>query len=276
VGRTLLLWAPLVLLALAALALGGTHRRCVRGAAALARALARGPEGSAFDPATLEALPEPARRYLAAAVAAGTRPARSVRLAMTGRFKLGDAWRPLTATERLAADGLVWRARVKAGRLAISVYDTLGPDGAAVRAWALGLVPVARAEGPEVTRSGAGRLAAEMIWLPSALLPGAGATWEGVDADTARFRATIAGQPVAVEVRVGAAGLPVAVSMLRWGDPDGDGRFGEVPFSAELSGHRTFAGQTIPTQVRVGWGAGTTFTPFMEAEITDADFSGEA
>jgi Family of unknown function (DUF6544) len=156
------------------------------------------------------------------------------------------------------------------------VYDTLGPDGAAVRAWALGLVPVARAEGPDVTRSGAGRLAAEMIWLPSALLPGAGVEWEGVDTDTARFRATIAGQPVAVEVRVDAAGLPVAVSMLRWGDPEGRGGFGEVPFGAELSGHRRFDGHTIPTRIRAGWGVGAGFTPFMEAEITEADFAGGA
>jgi len=273
VGKALLLWAPLALLALAALALGVAHWRAARAAAALDRALARSPDGGPFDPATLDGLPEPARRYLAAVVAPGARPARSVRLTMAGRFLLGNSWRPLTATERLAADGLAWRAEVKAGRLPISVYDTLGPDGAQVRAWALGLVPVARADGPEVTRSGAGRLAAEMIWLPSALLPGGGATWEGVDADTARFRLTLAGTPVAVDLRVDAAGLPVAISMRRWGDPDGDGVYGEAPFGAELSGHRTFDGQTIPTQVRVGWGADA-FAPFMEAEITAADFSG--
>lgn len=279
-AKTLLLWAPLALVAAAALALRAAHRRDARRAADLARGLAlesaRPPEGAGFDPAILAGLPEPARRYLAAAVAAGARPARSVRLEMTGRFRLGAAWRPLAATERLAAGGLAWRATVTAGALPISVYDTLGPDGAAMRAWGLGLVPVARADGPEVTRSAAGRLAAELIWLPSALLPGAGAgaTWEAVDADTARFRITLAGTPVAVDMRVNAAGLPVGIAMRRWGDPEGRGRFGEVPFGAELSGHRTFDGHTIPTRVRVGWGTGADFSPFMEAEVTAADFSG--
>jgi len=277
VNKSLLIGAPLSFLAVAALAAGAAHWRDARAAGALARSLVHPPEARPFDPSALEGLPGPARRYLAAAVAPGTRPGRSVRITMTGRFLLGGEWRPLTATERLAADGLVWRARVKAGGLPIRVYDTLGPEGAALRAWALGLVPVARADGPDVTRSAAGRLAAEMIWLPSALLPGPGVAWEGVDADTARVRLTVASAPLAVNLRMDPDGLPVAVWMMRWGDPDGDGVFSEAPFGAELSGPRAFGGHTIPTKVRVGWGFGTSaFAPFMEAEITDADFSGGA
>jgi len=275
VNKVLLIGAPLSFLAVAALAASAAHFRDARAAAALERSLARASEDPPFDPAMLDGLPGPARRYLAAAVAPGARPGRSVRITMTGRFLLGGEWRPLTATERLAADGLVWRAEVKAGGLPISVYDTLGPDGAALRAWALGLVPVARADGPDVTRSAAGRLAAEMIWLPAALLPGPGVKWEGVDADTARVRLTVAGAPLAVNLRVDPDGRPVAVWMMRWGDPDGDGVFSEAPFGGELSGPRAFGGHTIPTSIRVGWGFGTAaFAPFMEAEITGADFSG--
>lgn len=274
-NKVLLIGAPVSVLAVAALALGAAHWRDARTAADLAHGLAHAPRGEPFDPAVLDRLPEPARRYLAAALARGSRPARSVRLVMTGRFFLGAEWRPLAATERLSADGLVWRADVKAGGLPIRVYDTLGPDGAALRAWGLALVPLARADGPDVTRSAAGRLAAEMIWLPSALLPGPGVAWEAVDADTARVRLTVAGTALAVDLRVDPRGLPVAVAMMRWGDPDGDGVFGEVPFGAELSGPRAFDGHTIPTRIRAGWGFGTDdFAPFMEAEVTEADFSG--
>jgi Family of unknown function (DUF6544) len=277
VGKALLLWAPLSLLAVAAVALAAVHWRDARAAAAVERGLVRRPAEAPFDPRVLNDLPEPARRYLAATLAAGTPPARSVRLRMQGRFLLGDAWRPLTATERLAADGLVWRATVMAAGLKVRVYDSLGPGGAAMRAWGLGLVPVARADGPDITRSGAGRLAAELIWLPSALLPGPDVAWEALDADTARFHVTVAGNPLAVDVGVDAAGRPVTVSMARWGDPGADGVFREARFGAELSDHRTFDGYTIPTKIRVGWHFGTAhFTPFMEAEVTEADFSGES
>jgi hypothetical protein len=269
-----ILVVPAALVAVAAGALGFVHWRDARSAAAVERALVRPPGAQPFDPAALDGLPEPARRYLAGAVAPGTPPARSVFLHMKGRFLLGDAWRPLTADERLAADGLVWRAEVSAG-VPVRVYDTLGPDGAAMRAWALGVLPVARADGPDITRSGAGRLAAEMIWLPSALLPGPGVAWEAVDADTARYRVTVAGHPLAVEVRVDADGRPVTVSMQRWGDPGADGVFREARFGAELSDPRTFGGYTIPTKIRVGWHFGSAhFAPFIEAEVTAADFSG--
>jgi len=274
VNKPLLIGAPLSLLALAVVVLGAAHWRDARAAADLERSLVRPPRFAPFDPALLVGLPDPARRYLAAALAPRALPARSVRLTMTGRFLLGTRWRPLDATEVLAPGGLVWRADIAAGGLPVRVYDTLGPEGAAMRAWAMTLVPVARADGADVTRSAAGRVAAEMIWLPSGLLPGPGVAWEQVDADTARFRVTVADTPLAVDLTLAPSGRPTAVSMQRWGDPDGDGVFAEAPFRAELSDPRTFRGHTIPTKVRVGWGAGADFSPFMEAEITDADFSG--
>jgi hypothetical protein len=40
-----------------------------------------------------------------------------------------------------------------------------------------GLIPVAHGKGPDVSRSAAGRGAAEAVWVPAALLPRFGVTW---------------------------------------------------------------------------------------------------
>lgn len=271
----LVLGGALAVAAVTAGALAATHWRDGRGAADLARALAAPPGETPFDPADLEGLPEPARRYLAAALAPGTRPARSVRLEMAGRMRLGTEWVRLLATEHLAADGFVWAANLDRDGTPIRVWDSLGPEGGATRAWLMSLVPVARASGPMVTRSATGRLAAELIWLPSALLPGPGVRWEAVDADTARVRLAMGGRTQVVTLQLDTDGHPTAASLTRWGDPDGDGVFEKAPFGAELGGFRAFGGHTIPTRVRVGWGFGTdAFAPFFEVEVTAADFSG--
>jgi hypothetical protein len=45
----------------------------------------------------------------------------------------------------------------------------------------LGVLPVMRAGGPDVTRSSAERAAAEAIWLPTTLLPRFGVQWDALD-----------------------------------------------------------------------------------------------
>jgi len=276
-------WAWVLAIALAAGAgtvgsLALRHGLDARETGALEAALAATPAEARFDRAALTGLPDPARRYLAGALAPGTPLARSVRLTMEGRFRLGGEWVPFTATERLASGGFVWDATLDRDGTAIRAWDSLGPEGGATRVWMLGLVPLVRAEGPDVTRSAAGRLAAELFWLPAALLPapaGAVNAWEAVDADTARYRLTRDDRDLAVSLRLDAEGRPQAVWLERWGDPDGDGAFDPVPFGGEVGAVDTFDGVTIPTRVVAGWGFGTdAWAPFFEVAVTSADFSG--
>jgi hypothetical protein len=241
----------------------------------LEAALALPPAAERFDPASLDGLPEPARRYLTAAIAPGTPLSRSARLTMEGRMRLKGDWLPMRATQTISADGFVWDAEVDRRGVHVRAWDTLGPDGGRMRVWLMGVLPVVRAGGADVTRSAAGRVAAERVWLPTALLPGAGVTWEALDADTARARMELAGEAVALDLRVDADGRPTAVRLLRWGDPDRTGTYGPLPFGGDLEGARTFGGITIPTRIRAGWGYGTgTYAPFFDVTVTGADFSG--
>jgi hypothetical protein len=70
--------------------------------------------------------------------------------------------------------GFVWAARA-AGVIAGSDRYL---DGTGAQDWKLlGLLTVAHAQGPDTSRSAAGRAGAEAIWLPTALLPRFGVHW---------------------------------------------------------------------------------------------------
>lgn len=115
------------------------------------------------------------------------------------------------------------------------------------------VIPMVRADGPDITRSAAGHVALEMpLLLPSALLPEAGVRWEAVDERSARVRLMIGREELVPVISVAPDGRLERVEMMRW-DPDG---MNGIPDYVRWVGdgfaeERTFAGHTIPTVVRV-------------------------
>jgi hypothetical protein len=174
------------------------------------------PAPGRFGAADLVGLPEPVRRYLTQAITPGTPLATAARLRMRGRIKVGR-WLPFRAHQVLNPHhGLVWTARA-AGVIAGSDRYV---DGTGGMDWKLaGLLTVARAQGPHVARSTAGRAGAEAIWLPTALLPRFGVRWSAgsVDQVTAAFR--VGDTPVELRLRLDAAGRILSLVFDRWGDP---------------------------------------------------------
>ncbi|HLM66063.1 MAG TPA: DUF6544 family protein, partial [Longimicrobium sp.] len=210
------------------------------------------------------------------AIAPGTPLARSVRLTMHGTLRLspgGDAL-PMRAEQVLAPPaGFIWRARVGRGAMRFRGYDRYAQAQGAMRWWLLGLVPIVRADGTDVTRSAAGRLGGEAVLVPSALLPGRGAAWEAVDDGTARVRLVVDGEPVTTTLRIDADGQLRHASLMRWRDDAGGGVPGYVRFDVELSGERTFGGYTVPTHLRAGWRLGERDEfPFFDATVDSAEY----
>lgn len=207
--------------------------------------------GHVFDPQCVDRLPDTARRYLAHAIAPGIRLASAVRLRMHGDIRLGR-WFPFTAEQLIRPDrGLIWQATVRMHGLPVVGFDRL-IDGAAQMRWRLlGLVPLMQARGPDITRSAAGRLAAETVWLPSCLC-GDAVRWEdrGTAATTAQL--CVAGEATAIELGIGDEGGLRSIRMQRWGNPGG-GAFRSLEFGAHVEDEATFAGYTIPSRLRVGW-----------------------
>jgi hypothetical protein len=216
--------------------------------------IARGSE-EVFDPVQVASLPEPARRYVNHAIAPGTPLARAVRLRMHGQIKL-KKWASFTAEEVIRWDrGMVWEATVKLYGLTISGFDRL-VDGHGEMQWRLfGIFPIIRARGPDVTRSAAGRLAAETIWLPSALVS-SDVRWSDIGSTRSRAGLTVSGESVEMEMNVNETGRLLSASMSRWGNPGGT-QYQYGAFGAIVEEESSFSGYTIPTQSRIGWHFGT-------------------
>jgi hypothetical protein len=228
------------------------------------------PSPGGFGEQDLEGLPEPAQRYLRGAIRPGGTVAHSVSLTMRGRIKVGR-WLPFRASQVLTPHrGFVWSARA-AG--VISGSDRY-VDGAGAMRWRLGgLVTVVHGEGPDVSRSAAGRAAAEAIWVPTALLPRCGVRWDSQGPDSATLHYELDGLDVSVTYELDREGRITSLVLDRWGDPDGTGVWGWHRFGGEIRTHRTFGDALIPETGRVGWHFGTERWPegaFFEFAITGA------
>lgn len=229
-----------------------------------------------FDPAMVDQLPGPARRYFRYTISAGAPLYRAVELGMSGRIGLGTkdkpGYRPMRAEQILAPPyGLVWKLRT--GQ--ISGSDGLTPDTSWTRFWLFGLIPVVRAGGnADHHRSAFGRVVAEgAFWAPASLLPGQFVRWEPVDDSTARAVVRCGALEQAVDITVAEDGQPTRVLIQRWSNANADAVFREQPFGGSLSAFQTFQGYRLPTRVEGGNHFGTeAYFPFFQAEVRSIHF----
>jgi len=237
---------------------------------ALEEALAVPAEVCRFSEAEILGLPGPVQRYFRAAIAFGTPLARAARLDLRGHIRLRRRWLPWRAREVLAPQfGFVWPASVLGVLRGADRY--LAGQGA--MDWRLlGRWPVASAEGVDVGRSAAGRVAAEGMLAPTALLPRFGVSWDAVDDDHLVAEYAVDDVEVELHLHVALDGRVLRFHFGRWGDPDGSGTFRPVPFGGDVLAWATFDGVTIPSQGRVGWWYGSPRFhegEFFRYEVTD-------
>src|SRR5690606_20830074 len=158
--------------------------------------------------------------------------------------------------------GMVWRAKAKLGPLSISGQDSV-VDGEGMMRWRLlGVIPVMSVDGPDVSRSAAGRLELEGTLLPSVLLDDDVRWRPGDDDRVAQAYVHVPGDEGLVTLEVDDAGRLASASMPRWGNPEG-GEYHEVPFGARFDGERRAGGYAIAQRIRAGWWFGT---PRFESE----------
>jgi hypothetical protein len=235
-----------------------------------------------FYPAQATDLPPATRRYLANAIASGTRLASAVRLRMRGSIKLG-VWLPFTAEQVIWQDkrngdkGFIWCATVRVLGVPIIGADQL-LNNAGKMQWKLGgRLSLVDASGPDLTRSAIGRFQAESIWLPSALcVPEV--EWTERDIWHPCARLTVQEEATDIHLTLGNKGQVRSVSLERWGS-NARNVFGYRTFGGTMDKERTFGGYTIPTRIRVGWdfeekskNLGAWKGEFFRATIEDAQY----
>jgi len=211
-----------------------------------------------FSEADLAGLPEPAQRYLRHAIAPGAPLSPSVRLWMDGTMTPtpGGPSTDLTAVETLAPHrGFAWTAEARMNGLPVRVRDHYSDGEGGVDVVALGLLPIPLGSGPDVVRSARGRLVAEAVWCPTALVHPSVA-WESLGDDRVRFTLTVDADAIPVTLRLGPDGALREVALERWGDVAGPPAR-PIPYGFRVGEERTFDGVTIPVRLTGGWHFGT-------------------
>lgn len=275
--RSTVLKAASGTLALGALGLSLLHRKDRQSFERIEKVLLSDSSGGTFDEAIIRDLPEPAQRYFLHAAETGAILASFVRIRMIGWMspKAGRAPLELVADEILRPDrGFVWTAALRVGPVPVRVRDHYvdGEGGVSVRA--LGIIPVERARDRHVARSARHRAAAESVWVPSMLLPTAGAMWEAVDDTHVRVTVTIDEEAVPLTLSLDDKGGLLEIRMMRYGS-EGVDDWQLIPYGFRVEEERRFGGYTIPSKIRGGWWYGTErFDPASSATfvVIDAQF----
>jgi hypothetical protein len=227
-----------------------------------------------FEARLLDGLDEPVRRYFVHAIRDGAELAAGVRLAMSGRIKVG-VWLPFTASQECDGRSFTWHARVGLGRLtALTVLDRFADRVGSTEGRLLGRRRVFHAAGEDTTRSAAGRAALEAVLAPMSLLPQRGVSWRAEDDELIIGTWNVGPERPELRIRVGGDGAVRSVSTLRWGNV-GQRDFGYIPCGCEVRSERRFGDVVVPCALTVGWWFGTPrYAPFFEAVVLELTSAG--
>jgi len=180
----------------------------------------------------------------------------AVRLVQEGEMRLAPdrPWRPFRAEQRMAGQTLDfrWTASFRMAPLApVRVTDAFENGAGRLDVRAFGLLPIARARGPEIDRGEVLRALAELPWRPFAFRDAAHLTWtaEGPNAlravfDDGRLRTSVA-LKIDGEGRVlgGSAGRPRLVGKTAV----------ETAWSGTFGDYRAFGPVHVPATAEVAW-----------------------
>lgn len=150
---------------------------------------------------------------------------------------------------------MVWKASARIHGIVVSGADRW-VDGHGSMDWRLfGLITVIKAAGFDITRSAAGRMNLESIWLPSVLCKD-DVAWSAQDQSHPHVTLPAHDEIAEIDYTLGQNGKVDKLSMPRWGNGDG-GSHHYTSFGGYVDEERSFSGYTIPSRVRVGWFFGT-------------------
>ena len=190
-------------------------------------------------------------------------------LAQEGEMRLGRGrWQRFRAVQELWAEEVrfCWRARFRLFRVEDSYRDGDGRLDARL----LGLVPVVRARGPELSLGEAYRYLGELPWVPPARTLNPALEWRELDAATHEVATTVGDARAVVRIALDEHGDAVSVSAVARPALEGK-RTVERPWGGGFSDYRTQGGLRIPTRGEAWWDLPEGRRPYWRGRILAAE-----
>jgi hypothetical protein len=227
----------------------------------------------------LDGLPAPVARYFRTVLPNARAPIVYARLEQRGEFLVRpgpNGWRPFTAVEHFTSRpaGFVWDAAIRmAAGVPVFVRDGFVAGRGSMTASVLGIRRVVSIEGTPAIASGAlQRYLAEVVWLPTALLPSAGVAWTALGPASARATLTAGATTVSVDFHFGADGLVERIYTASRERDVGGGRTLPTPWQGSFARYDMRDGVCIPLEGEVAWLLPEGPQPYWRGEITGVTY----
>lgn len=229
--------------------------------------------------ADLDGLPPVVQRYMRAMGVVGRPPVWSLRARFAGRFRMrpGQAWMPAVAWQynRTTPIARLFRMRIDfAGLVPMLGGDTYVEGTGRMAGRLLGVIPVARAEGPELDGGELVTWLNDAVLLAPSMLLGADVEW--AQTGPASFTVTLSdgGRRVTGQVELGDDDRPRDFSTNdRYADLPGG--LVQAEWTTPVDGWTMVEGRPRPTGGRAVWhlptSLGGTF-PYVEWSFTSVDY----
>jgi hypothetical protein len=227
-----------------------------------------------YSPDELIGLPAPVQKYFRAVLKDGQPMVAAVYIEHSGTFNMsatGENWKRFTSTQRVIAQrpGFDWEARIKMSPgVAARVHDAYIAGEGILHASLFGLVSLANMRGtPEMAQGELLRFLAEAAWYPTALLPGQGVHWKGIDAFSAEATLKDGDTAVTLMFRFNEDGLIQSVRAEARGRTVA-GAAVPTPWEGQWSNYELRDGMFIPTEGEVAWVLPDGPKPYWRGRIT--------
>jgi uncharacterized protein DUF6920 len=229
---------------------------------------------SVFTAVQRAELPDPVARYFGRVLRPGQPIVRSVDLEQRAVFVTDPAartWRPLVARQHFTTrrPGFVWDARIGIAPLTrVFVRDSYVAGAGSMRATLFGVYPVMNAAPARELNEGAlQRYLAEAVWFPTALLPGRGVRWTGIDARRAQATLTDNGVSVSLRFEFNEDGdVTRLFTPARYREVHG--KYIPTPWTVRCEDYETHHGMRIPARCTVQWELPDGPLPYWHGRIT--------
>lgn len=219
------------------------------------------------QPASVESLPAPVRRYFRFALKDGYSAVRTARLVHGGRFKtkIDGEWSRIRGAEYFRCDrpGFVWRGHL----CGASAVDSYADGKGSLSIYLLSMVKIMEGKGAEYDQGELLRWLGEAVWFPTALLPGKYISWKEAGKDRAELVLCADGLTVSYMVDFGRRGEIVRVETMRY---KGSGSL-ERWFGV-CGDYREVRGMMIPFRIEGGWILSGKEFPYADFTVERIDY----